>query len=115
MNSRCAAPCWGMFSEAGFRRRSTESLRCRIGAEAAGALLKSLKNNSSEVLTFGLNEGAITSCALSEALEQMDSLHERPKVQWFMDLYDMAHSLAKSRPVLMIGRKWRKATGLVRE
>ncbi len=70
----------------------------RIGAEAAGALLKSIKNSSSEVLAFGLSEGTVTSCALSEALEQMDTLHERPKVQWFMDLYPMVHSLAKSRP-----------------
>jgi len=73
-------------------------LACRIGAEAANVLLKSIRNSSSEVLSFGLNEGAIMSCSLSEALEQMDILNERPKVQWFMDLYPMAHSLAKSRP-----------------
>ncbi len=86
----------GHVQRGGFPTAFDRILGCRIGAEAARALLKSLKNNSSEVLTFGLNEGAITSCALSEALEQMDSLHERPKSQWFMDLHDMAYSLAKS-------------------
>ncbi|MGA2404016.1 MAG: 6-phosphofructokinase [Syntrophobacteraceae bacterium] len=87
----------GHVQRGGFPTAFDRILGCRIGAKAAGALLKSLKNNSSEVLTFGLSEGTITSCALSEALEQMDSLHERPKFQWFMDLHQMAYSLAKSK------------------
>jgi 6-phosphofructokinase 1 len=73
-------------------------LACRIGAEAAGALLRAMKNRSGECLAFGLRDGAIISCTLSEALENMDSAHERPKVQWFMDLYPITLSLGKSRP-----------------
>jgi 6-phosphofructokinase 1 len=88
----------GHVQRGGFPTAFDRILACRIGAEAAGALLKSLKDNSNEVLAFGLREGTIASCTLSEAMEQMDILHERPKVQWFMDLYPMAHSLAKSRP-----------------
>ena len=73
-------------------------LACRMGAEAASTLLKSLESKSSEVLTFGLNEGAIIPCDLSEALEQMDMEHGRPRSQWFLDLRPVADSLAKSGP-----------------
>jgi 6-phosphofructokinase 1 len=73
-------------------------LACRIGAEAASTLLRSIGNSSTEVLTLGLSEGAVKPTALAEALEKMDAVHERPKFQWFMDLYPMAHSLAKSGP-----------------
>jgi hypothetical protein len=69
-----------------------------MGAEAASALLKALRNHSHEVLAFGLNQGAITSCTLSDAMKQMDELHGRPKSQWFMDLSRMSYSLAKSGP-----------------
>ncbi|MFZ0928706.1 MAG: 6-phosphofructokinase [Syntrophobacteraceae bacterium] len=88
----------GHVQRGGFPTAFDRILACRIGAQAAGTLLKSLKDNSNEVLAFGLIKGTITSCTLSEALDQMDTLHERPKVQWFMELYPMAHSLAKSRP-----------------
>ncbi|MDR3553938.1 MAG: 6-phosphofructokinase [Syntrophobacteraceae bacterium] len=70
----------------------------RISAGAAGALLELMKNGSSEVLAFGLKDGAVASSPLSEALDQIDALHGRPKVQWFMDLIPFIHSLAKSRP-----------------
>jgi len=88
----------GHVQRGGFPTAFDRILACRIGAEAAGELLKALKDNSNEVLAFGLSEGTITSCTLSEALDQMDTLHERPKVQWFMELCTMVHSLAKSRP-----------------
>jgi len=88
----------GHVQRGGFPTAFDRILACRIGAEAAGALLKSLQDDSNEVLAFGLSEGTITSCTLSEALEQMDTMHERPKVQWFMDLYSMVHSLGKSGP-----------------
>ncbi|HYA40798.1 MAG TPA: 6-phosphofructokinase, partial [Syntrophobacteraceae bacterium] len=88
----------GHVQRGGFPTAFDRILAGRIGAGAAGALLKSMKSGSNEVLVFGLNEGKIKSCAFSEALEQMDTVHERPKVQWFLDLYYMARSLAKSRP-----------------
>ncbi len=88
----------GHVQRGGFPTAFDRILACRMGAEAARVLLNSLEKNTSEVLTFGLKEGAITSCNLSEALEQMDAQHGRPKFQWFMDLYDMAHSLSGSRP-----------------
>jgi 6-phosphofructokinase 1 len=88
----------GHVQRGGFPTAFDRILAGRIGAEAARALLVSMKNGSSEVLAFGLSEGKIKSCAFSDALEQMDAVHERPKVQWFLDLYPMTHSLAKSRP-----------------
>jgi 6-phosphofructokinase 1 len=88
----------GHVQRGGFPTAFDRILAGRIGAEAARALLKSMKSASSEVLVLGLSGGAIKSCPLSEALEQMDMVHERPKVQWFLDLYAMTHSLAKSRP-----------------
>ncbi len=88
----------GHVQRGGFPSAFDRILACRMGAQAACSLLNSMEKNTNEVLTFGLNEGAITSCALSEALEQMDVRHSRPKFQWFMELHDMVHSLAKSRP-----------------
>ncbi len=70
----------------------------RIGAGAAGALLELMKNGSDEVLAFGLQDGAVASCPLSEALDRMDAAHGRPREQWFMDLCAFIPSLAKSRP-----------------
>jgi 6-phosphofructokinase 1 len=88
----------GHVQRGGFPTAFDRILAGRIGAEAARSLFESIKNGSSKVLAFGLNEGKITSCPLSEALEQMDVVHGRPKTQWFLDLYPMAYSLAKSRP-----------------
>ena len=70
----------------------------RISAGAAGALLEMMKNGSSDVLAFGLKEGAVASCPLSEALDLIDAPHGRPRVQWFMDLFPLIHSLARNRP-----------------
>ncbi len=70
----------------------------RMSAAAAGALLEMMNNGSSEVLAFGLKEGTMASCPLSEALDQVDATHGRPKVQWFMELFPVIHSLAKTRP-----------------
>ncbi len=70
----------------------------RISAGAVDALLELIKNGSNEVLAFGLKDGAVVSCPLSEALDQLDATHGRPKVQWFMDLFPVIHSLVKSRP-----------------
>ncbi len=77
----------------------------RIGAGAAGTLLNMMEKGSSEVLAFGLKEGAVSSCPLSEALGQVDALHKRPKVQWFLDLFPIVHSLAENRPCCREGRK----------
>jgi len=89
----------GHVQRGGFPTAFDRIIACRLAAEAARTLLRSMKDISSEVLVFGLSEGAIKSCPLSEAMEKMDCLHERPKVQWFLDLYPMAHSLAKSGPL----------------
>jgi 6-phosphofructokinase 1 len=70
----------------------------RISAFAAASLLDLMKNGSNAVLAFGLREGAMTSCPLSEALAQIDAPHGRPKDQWFMELVPFIHSLAKTRP-----------------
>ncbi|MGC9964719.1 MAG: 6-phosphofructokinase [Syntrophobacteraceae bacterium] len=88
----------GHVQRGGFPTAFDRILACRMGAEAASALLKALRNHSHEVLAFGLNQGAITSCTLSDAMKQMDELHGRPKSQWFMDLSRMSYSLAKSGP-----------------
>jgi 6-phosphofructokinase 1 len=89
----------GHVQRGGFPTAFDRILACRMGAQAAFGLLNSLEKNTSEVLTFGLNDGAITSCTLSEALGQMDVQHSRPKFQWFMDMHDMVNRLAKSAPV----------------
>jgi 6-phosphofructokinase 1 len=89
----------GHVQRGGFPTAFDRILACRVGAEAARALLKSMKGGSAEVLVFGVEEDAIRSCSLEEALEQMDAEHERPRVEWFLDLYPMAHSLAKSAPL----------------
>ena len=73
-------------------------LACRMGASAASALLEALETDSGEVLTFGLNEGAITTLSLSKSMQQIEPGHGRPKVQWFLDLQQVAGSLAKSGP-----------------
>ena len=88
----------GHVQRGGFPTAFDRILACRMGAQAACALLNSMEKNTSEVLTFGLNEGVITSCTLFEALEQMDVQHSRPKFQWFMDLQQIVQCLAKSRP-----------------
>ncbi len=75
-------------------------LACRMGAEAAGALLKSVESKSSEVLAFGITHGAITSCSLAEVMEQMDLDHSRPKHQWFLDLCAIIDSLSRSGPLI---------------
>jgi len=88
----------GHVQRGGFPTAFDRILACKMGAEAASALLKSMQNHSKEVLTFGLNQGAITSCTLSEAMSQMEERHGRPKVEWFMELSPMSYSLAKSGP-----------------
>jgi 6-phosphofructokinase 1 len=70
----------------------------RISATAAGALHELIKNGSNEVLAFGLKDGAVASCPLSEALDQIDAPHGRPKFQWFMELFHVIPSLSKLRP-----------------
>src|SRR5208283_5692159 len=52
----------GHVQRGGFPTAFDRILACRMGAEAARVLLNSLGKNTSEVLTFGLKEGAITSC-----------------------------------------------------
>ena len=89
----------GHVQRGGFPTGFDRILACRMGAEAASALLKSLQDHSHEVLAFGLNQGAITSCNLSDAMKQMDEKAGRPKCQWFMDLCPMSCSLTKGCPM----------------
>jgi 6-phosphofructokinase 1 len=70
----------------------------RISAGAATALLDMMQEGSSEVLAFGLQEGAVASCPLSEALDLLDAPHGRPLAQWFMELVPFIQSLARHRP-----------------
>ncbi|MDR3566957.1 MAG: 6-phosphofructokinase [Syntrophobacteraceae bacterium] len=69
----------------------------RISAAAAGALLDLMESGANDVLAFGLQEGAVASCPLVDALDQIDDPHGRPKVQWFMDLFPVVQSLSKIR------------------
>ena len=73
----------GHVQRGGFPTAFDRILACRVGAEAARTLLKSMKGGSGEVLVFGVDEDAIGSCTLEEALEQMDTEHERPELNGF--------------------------------
>jgi 6-phosphofructokinase 1 len=88
----------GHVQRGGFPTAFDRILACRMGAEAAFEMLKSLKNHTHEVLAFGLNQGSITSCTFSEAMKQMDDQRGRPKFQWFMDLCPIFGSMARSCP-----------------
>ncbi len=54
----------GHVQRGGFPTAFDRIIACRLAAEAAGALLKSMKDISNEVLVFGLSEGTIKSCPL---------------------------------------------------
>jgi 6-phosphofructokinase 1 len=73
-------------------------LACRMGAEAASALLEALENKNIDARVFGLREGALTSCSISEAMGKMDPHHGRPRDEWFLELGCMMNALAKSGP-----------------
>ena len=46
-------------------------------------------------MTIGLCGRGITTITLDEASDEMDIIHERPKKQWFMELVEVANSIAK--------------------
>ena len=57
-----------------------------------------MKNSKDDVLTLGLRGRCITAIALKEAFDEMDTKHQRPKNQWFMELVEVAGALAKHAP-----------------
>jgi 6-phosphofructokinase 1 len=89
----------GHVQRGGFPTAFDRILACRMGAQAASALLEALANKATDVRVFGLVDGAITSCSLTEAMDKMEQHHGRPKDQWFMELLPMTGDLAKSGPI----------------
>ncbi len=78
-------------------------LAARMGSSAAFALLEAMDGTPQEdVSVFGLRGGSVTSVALSEAFTEMDFKTRRPKQQWFMELTDIANSLAKYGPSCVV-------------
>lgn len=73
-------------------------LASRMGATAAFSILDAMKNSKDDVLTLGLRGRGITAIALKEAFDEMDTKHQRPKNQWFMELVEVAGALAKHAP-----------------
>jgi 6-phosphofructokinase 1 len=75
-------------------------LASRMGASAAFTLLEAMcgERQTEEVWAFGLQDQGIVPVPFSEAYAEMDLKMRRPKRQWFMDLADVANSLAKYGP-----------------
>ncbi len=73
-------------------------LASRMGANAAFSLLDALESGKDDVQVLGLRERKITFLSLDEAFEEMDFKHGRPKDQWFMELVEVAETLAKHAP-----------------
>lgn len=67
----------------------------RMGAKAAFGLLEALEKGSSDVHVLGLRGRGLVMVPIAEAMEEMDHKRMRPKRQWFMELLDVAKTLAK--------------------
>ncbi len=67
----------------------------RMGAKAAFGLLEALEKGSTDVHVLGLRGRGLLMVPLNEAVEEMDLKKMRPRQQWFMDLLEIAETLAK--------------------
>jgi 6-phosphofructokinase 1 len=73
-------------------------LASRMGAAAAFDLLAALEKGDSEIHVLGLRGPGVSSLTLEEAVAEMDVANGRPRQQWFMELTDMAETLAQAGP-----------------
>lgn len=77
-------------------------LGSRLGAAAAFELMNALKTRQAGTLVLGLCGRGIVVSPLSDAMEQLDLEHGRPRQQWFLELVEMADALAKYAPACEI-------------
>lgn len=73
-------------------------LACRMGAAAAFAMLESMQGQRDDVQAIGLRGRGVEASPFAEALKEMDLRQGRPKDQWFLQLVEVADSLAKYTP-----------------
>lgn len=73
-------------------------LACRMGSAAAFAIIDLMHKQLSEVQVIGLRGRGVEARAFSEALMEMDLHLGRPKDQWFLQLVEVADTLAKYAP-----------------
>ena len=73
-------------------------LACRFGAQAALSMIELVKNSSDEAIALGLKGRGVVETPFEDAAKEMDIENARPKKQWFMDLYEVADSLALPYP-----------------
>ncbi|NLI82275.1 MAG: 6-phosphofructokinase [Deltaproteobacteria bacterium] len=70
----------------------------RMGAEAALTLLDAMETGDRSVSVLGLRGRGLNRVPLLEALSEMDLKRGRPREQWFMELVEVAETLAKQGP-----------------
>ncbi len=73
-------------------------LACRFGAQAVLTMMELLESNSDDAIALGLKGRGVEQTPFEEAISEMDFENSRPKNQWFMELCDIADSLALPFP-----------------
>ena len=61
-------------------------------------MIELVKNSSDEAIALGLKGRGVVETPFEDAAKEMDIENARPKKQWFMDLYEVADSLALPYP-----------------
>lgn len=70
-------------------------LASRMGSSAAMTLLNAIQEQSRDISVLALSGRGISTVSLAEALQEMDLQKGRPKHQWFLQLIEIANTLAK--------------------
>jgi 6-phosphofructokinase 1 len=73
-------------------------LATRLAKRCVERLIDEAEAGSDTALAIGLNEGKIEFSELETLRRQVDSEHQRPKTQWWMDLLPIARVLAQIGP-----------------
>ena len=73
-------------------------LATRLAKRCVERLIDEAEAGTDAALAIGLNDGKVEFCELETLRRQVDSEHQRPKSQWWMDLRPIARVLAQPGP-----------------
>jgi len=73
-------------------------LATRLAKRCVERLIDEAEAGTDGALAIGLNDGKIEFSEIETLRRQVDSEHQRPKTQWWMDLRPIARLLAQPGP-----------------